>query len=371
VLRVVHSATDPGWTQNDLKLALVHHNQLLQGYYQSQIIRNHSPNTREATKRHLESWFKSQGTSERPLLIWEAMRPMDGRKLIIEYGKTLIQAELANHTIRKYLGNLKNFFQYVIEHPVVHGENGKSKRLIALYGPIEQPVSEYDIPQHTYDACDGPNGVPLDPEKLREFYSIIRKHYLGTNGHVHIRARNYAMIVMAGETGLRADELRHLEIQRDLFFDSKKVQTRFAKSTKGSGKRTRLTLFTPLARDTIRYYLRVHRPQIASGKSGDFLFPSQETAGPIVYNQMMLFLQEMVALANKKGFPIADHFTWHWFRRIFATRFIETFPTDLPTLISLLGHTSLGTVHRYIHHSQAWSDKKIQGVIERIENDEY
>jgi len=194
----------------------------------------------------------------------------------------------------------------------------------------------------------------------------LHDNYPETGG-LHVRARNYTMAILAGESGLRANELRHLEIKKDLFFESKKLQTRYAKAASGSGKRTRLTLFTPLARDTAEFYIRKHRPHLVASSANDFLFPSQEEDKVIGYDSMALFLSEMILLANKKGFPVAGHFSWHWFRRIFATRFIETFPTELPALISLLGHSSLGTVHRYIHHSQAWMDEKIQSVVERVE----
>lgn len=36
----------------------------------------------------------------------------------------------------------------------------------------------------------------------------------------------------------------------------------------------------------------------------------------------------------------------------------------MDVLISLLGHSSLNTVHRYIRHSEAWMDKQMQSVIE-------
>jgi site-specific recombinase XerD len=348
----------------------LHHKQLMDGFFQSHVIRNHSAATIKNNMRFLESWFQTYGSENRPLWSWEAMRPVEGRKRIVEYGKALIQVELANQTIRSYLGTLRSYFEYVLEHPFVFDKSGSPHRLIAYYGPIEQPISEYDIPQHSYDGSDKRLGVPLDPAHLHEFYSILRKHYL-LGSHAHVRARNYTMVVLAGESGLRANELRNLETEKDLFFDSKKIQTRSAKGTNGSGKRSRLTLFTPLARDTSRFYLKTHRPQLVGIGQNSYLFPAQYGGGPISYPQMAQFLAEMVDLANRKGLFIADHFSWHWMRRIFATRFIETFPNELPTLIALMGHSSFGTIHKYIQHSLAWMDRHIQGVVERVEHDGY
>ena len=115
--------------------------------------------------------------------------------------------------------------------------------------------------------------MAFEPSRLYDFYDCLREHYINPDHkrYWHERARNYTMVVLAGETGLRADELAHLEMEHDLFFDSRQLQTRFAKGTNGSGKRARLTIFTPLARDTVRYYLKNHRSHLR-GKESSYLF---------------------------------------------------------------------------------------------------
>lgn len=352
-----------------------HHHEIMDGFFQSHRIRNHSTRTLKKNEMFLKGWFDTHGDGQRPLYTWEAMRPVEGRKRVVAYGKALLDSEITNHTIRSYLGTLRSYFQYVLEHPFVSGnEKNESFRITQLYGSIEQPVSEYDIPQHSHDDSDTRRGIPLDPEKLYDFYAVLKNHYLTTDRLRHVRARNYAMVVLAGESGLRADELSTLEINKDLFFESKKLQTRNAKASRGSGKRTRVTLFTPLARDTIRYYLSQHRPHLGGASETDFLFPSRsklKRSSHIHYSPMAQALRDMVSLANKNGLPVSDHFGWHWFRRIFATRFIERFPNQLSVLMSLMGHSSPSTIHAYIHHSQAWMDTRIQEVMEKVEFDEY
>ncbi len=358
--------------------AFTHHHELLEGFFQSHRIRNHSNRTLMRTQSFLKGWFDNYGDGTRSLYTWEAMKPIEGRKRIVAYGKILLDSEITNHTIRSYLGILRSYFQYVLEHPYVSLEKSGSLNSLktpcqiqALYGPIEQPISEYDIPQHSFDSSETRQGIPLDPEKLYDFYSVIKNHYLTTDQFCHIRARNYSMLVLAGESGLRADELNHLEIKKDLFFESKKLQTRFAKATNGSGKRARITLFTPLARDTIKFYLSQHRPYLFGAKESDFLFPSRSKNQHITYSTMAEVLQELVKIANQNGVPVANHFGWHWLRRIFATRFIEKFPNQLSVLMSLMGHSSPSTIHAYIHHSQAWMDQRIQEVMEKAESIEY
>lgn len=350
--------------------AFAHHRQLLESYLQSHVTRNHSPRTITEVRRMLEGWFEEYGCEARPLYIWEAMEPMLGRQRIVRYGKALIEIQLENSTIRSYLGRLRDFFSYVLEHPVVF-DGELPHRITDLYGSIEQPVSEFDCPQHCYDGEQ--RGIPLDPERLYDFYGILRDKYIlavGNTDTTNIRARNYSIAVIAGESGLRIDEIAHLEISKDLFFESKKLQTRHAKGTQGSGKRSRPALFTPLARDTIQYYLKHHRPKIAGATQSDILFITR-TGKEMTYASLQRILKNMVKCAQDNDFPVMDHFSWHWFRRIFATRFIERFPDRLHVLINLLGHVTPNTVHNYIRHSEAWSDRKMQETLERINTDGY
>ena len=223
------------------------------------------------------------------------------------------------------------------------------------------------MPGYVYDGEKA--GVPLDPERLYEFYGLLRGHYIGGKRHSPARERNYAMAVLAGESGLRVDELIHLEIS-DLFFDSKKLQTRHGKATKGSGKRSRITLFPPLARDTIKFYLSHSRKKLATPSSPPWLFPSK-TGRKLAYSTVQEAIKEMVEVSKGHNFPVLDHLSWHWFRRIFATRFIEACPGKMPVLIELLGHMSPNTVHRYIRHSAAWMDLEIQNTLERCDQWQY
>jgi integrase len=345
-------------------VALQDHRFLLEGYLQSHRIRNHSPKTIARERSFLEGWFASHGSGERPLLTWEAMARITGRKLMTDYGNALIESGVSSDTARAYLGTLSRYFSYVLEHPHVHSASGV-RHILSLYGPLDQPISEYDMPQHVYDGER--LGVPMDPDRLYEFYALLRKQYLGAQGGCRaIRARNYTAAVVAGESGMRADELIHLEISRDLFFEGKKLQTRFAKGTHGSGKRARLTLFPPLARDTVQFYLKEHRPNIRGARQTDFLFPSK-TGRLLAYSSLHEGLAEMLGVVRVGGLNVAPHMSWHWFRRIFATRFIERFPQRLAVLINLLGHMSPNTVHRYIRHSEAWMDGQMQEVLEGTE----
>ena len=336
------------------------HNNLLQRYFDSHRMKNYSPKTISKEKSFLNNWFELHGPGNRSMFTWEAMDSATGRQRIINYSNALIDSEITIKTVRSYLGMLGQYFAYVLEFPYFV-EDGISTRIQNRYSSIAQPVSEFDFPRHVYNGEQ--LGVPFDPERLYELYSITRNKYLANAKYPLIANRNYAMLVIAGESGLRIDEIIHLEVQ-DLFFESKKIQTRHAKGTRGSGKRARTTIFTPFARDTMKYYLKVREELIKGKKSSNLLFPGK--SGKILdYSSAYLALKTIDKIANKEGLPILPHFSWHWMRRIFATRFIERFPHLLSVLIALLGHVTPNTVHCYICHSGAWMDDKILEVLNK------
>jgi len=343
--------------------AHAHHQYMIDEYLKSHRIRNHSERTIKKNRTFLNSWFRDHGSELRPLFIWEAMEPGRGPQRIANYGQYLIEMDISSKTIRNYIGMLQGLFSFVLSRPYIM-QDDRAIRIDELYQRIEQPVSEYEIPVHTYDSED--KGIPIDPERIYDFLGVMREYYLGSGRFPHLNARNYAMTVLATESGLRADELINVDIRRDLFFESKKLQTRRGKGKKGSGKRSRVTLFPPLARDTINYYLKHHRPYIKGANKSTALFISR-TGRSLSYSLIHQVLEKMIKLSNKKGVYIAEHFSAHWFRKIFATRFIERYPDQLETLAMLLGHSGLGTVHTYIRHSSAWKDRKMQEILEKVE----
>ena len=126
---------------------------------------------------------------EAPLLTWQAMEPVVGRKRVTDYANTLIEAGIGSDTVRSYLGTLRRYFSYVLAFPFVG--TAPIRRIQDIYGAIDQPVTEYDMPRHVYNGER--LGVPLDPEKLYSFFWILREHYLGSRGFESVRARNTAV----------------------------------------------------------------------------------------------------------------------------------------------------------------------------------
>jgi site-specific recombinase XerD len=347
------------------------HHAILQGYLDTHTTRNHSNATIELDRCFLTGWFagfmvpdESHPEGERQLLIWEAMEPVVGRQRIIGFSKGLVNAGLKPRTVTSYLGFLRRLFLYVLNYPYIPGDEIQS--IIAKYGPVEQPVSEYDYPVHVLDPEE--EGFVLTGERLAQFYDFVRLEYIGRNQKKFPASRNYTMIVVAGESGLRADEIRHLDAvgpHRDLFYEQNRIQTRFGKGTKGSGKRVRKTIFTPFAQATMRVYEEHIRPAFRNAKTHSALFLT-ESGDRICYQAMWRNLHVIVQQARKAGLDLPPKLSWHNLRMSFATNFMEQHPECPWVLMDMMGHLNPGTLHRYVKHSRSYYDHAIDSIVREL-----
>ncbi|HEY6406545.1 MAG TPA: tyrosine-type recombinase/integrase [Ktedonobacteraceae bacterium] len=347
---------------------LADHHAILQGYLDTHVTRNHSDRTIESERRFLLGWFESfmmpdenHPDEERQLFIWEAMVPVLGRQRIVGFSKGLIDAGLKPRTVQGYLGSLRRLFQYVLDYPYIPAT--QVQPIVSRYGRLEQPVLEYDYPVHVLDQEE--EGFVLTGEQLLQFYDFVRLEYLGHNQKKLPASRDYTMIVVAGESGLRADEIRHLDAlgsHRDLFYEHNCIQTRHGKGSKGSGKRIRKTIFTPFAQDTMRAYEERIRPHFPNAKTNPALFLT-ESGERISYKAMWHNLHVITEEARKAGLEMPPKLSWHSLRKSFATTFMELHPDRPWVLMELLGHLNPSTLHRYVKHSRAYYDRAIEDIV--------
>jgi site-specific recombinase XerD len=356
---------------SSFKQKLADHDAILQDYIDTFLLRNLSDTSIKAVSRFLRGWFEgliipdpSHPNGERQMLVWEAMAPVLGRQHVMAFTKGLVCSGLKSTTIGSYLGYLRRFFQYVLEFPYIPGN--VVQYISTKYNRIEQPVSEYDYPTHVVD--DEPEGYALSLQELVDFYDFIRTVYIPGSQKKFAAARDYSMIVMAGETGLRADELKNLDVEGkhiDLFYEKGRVQTRFGKGTKGSGKRTRKTVFSPLAQATTLYYVESIRPKFINAEKTTALYIS-ERGIRISYSTMWRNLTLIVEEARKEGLALPPKLSWHDLRRSFATNFMEMYPNNSWLLLDMLGHRNPSTLNRYVKHRRAFYDKAVDRVLDDL-----
>lgn len=306
-------------------------------------------------------------SGERQLFIWEAMTPVLGRQRIVEFSKGLIITGLKPRTVTTYLGSLRRLFQYVLEWSYIPGS--EVQPIVFKYGRIEQPVLLYDYPVHAIDRDD--EGFILTGKKLTQFYMFIWENYITHNQKKLTASRDYTMILLAGESGLRADEIRNLDAlgpHRDLFYEEGYVQTRFGKGVKGSGKRVRKTDFTQLAQETMRVYEAHIRLKFPNAKTNPALWLT-ESGERISYKTMWRSLHVIASEAKKAGLNLPPNFGWHSLRKSFATNYMEQHPSKAWELMHKMGHLNLSTLHRYVKFSRDYFDQATDRIVSEMMSD--
>jgi integrase len=221
------------------------HHAILEGFLTTLITRNYSTRTRQSERSFLYGWFAGQAIRDRTypeghrqLLLWEAMRPVVGRQLIVSFSKELVLSGLRPRTVNGYLGSLRRLFGYVLEYPHIPVADEDLHRgvqpqaIVRKYGPLEQPVLEFDYPAHVLD--EEAEGFALTGDALMDFYDFIRLDYVPNHQKKLSASRDYSMVVLAAESGLRADEIRNLDVKgahRDVFYERSRIQTRHGKES--------------------------------------------------------------------------------------------------------------------------------------------
>lgn len=215
---------------------------------------------------------------------------------------------------------------------------------------------EYDYPRHVFDSDWAGNFLP--EAQLQELYRFIHDVYVNRNQKVLVAWRDYAMVVLAGESGLRAREFCAVDAlgpQRDLFYDKGRIRTRGGKGHNGSGPLVRTTVLTPFAQQVIQAYEQQVRPHFRNAAANPALFLS-ECGTRMVYSTAYQALKGIVHAARQHGLNLPENLSWHDFRRSFATNFNERQPAEIAVLMQLMGHRNPSTLHRYVKVSQRHTD---------------
>jgi integrase len=331
------------------------HAQILQNYFDSLTIQRLSPKTIDFTRWFIPRWFEENGVvtddRRRPLYVWEAMKPLEGRKRIKDFllslsmpgedGLPVLQAT----TVRAYANRLQRLFASIVDFPYIDGFSTISSK----YGPIENPFTGVQTPIHSGDLLRSERFF-LTPGQILEALIFLREVYPRLIHRTLTAARLYTIVVLITETGMRSAEILNVDAlgeQRDIFYDRKIIQTRFGKGHNSSGPLTRLIPLTRPAEITLNEYERRVRPHFKNHAENSALFLSS-VGDRLSYNAMQSAFTTFVASARKHGINLPEKLTIHDLRASFATNYLEEHPDRFWRLMELLGHISPSSTCLYI-----------------------
>jgi len=145
-----------------------------------------------------------------------------------------------------------------------------------------------------------------------------------------MRERNYAILILLFDTGIRLSELTGLTLS-SVFLDEGYIRVR------GKGAKERLIPLGQAARRALRRYIREVRGEAQT----DVLFLTRDRK-PLKNSGVQSLLKRIGKAAGVKGVSP------HKFRHTFAKEYLLN-GGDLESLRRMLGHTSLEMARRYIH----------------------
>lgn len=331
------------------------HAQILQNYFDSLTIRRLSPRTIDASRWFIERWFDQNGVlaggHHRPLYVWEAMKPLEGRNRIKEFllrlstpgedGLPVLEAS----TVRAYANQLQRLFDSIIEFPCIDGFQPISSK----YGPIENPFTGVEVPIHSRDHLRSERFF-LTPAQILELLIFLREVYPTLTHRTLTAARLYTIVLLITETGMRSIEILNLDAigeNRDIFYDRKVIQTRFGKGCNSSGPLTRLIPLTQPAEVTLKEYEARVRPYFKNSAENSALFLSSN-GSQLSYASLSKGFSDFVASARTHGVDLPEKLTIHDLRASFATNYLEEDRGTFWHLMEILGHISPSSTCLYI-----------------------
>lgn len=323
----------------------LHHQLALKAYQQSFNARNLTPNYCKTQLNRLADVFNTLTIADptlpsirRAIDTFDLTNPRQASRIREETGLafTLQTRQIA------CLKAIDRYCRFLQANPTLHAPGQAPLYLPEIYGPLESPVNCYTLPRQS----------PKRPPAINYLSQSEYRHWLrfvweqispGLSHWQTLKAcQLYLLCVLAGELGLRLQELLGLEMGHFRLEDNLCLVVA-GKGSKGSGHRRREVPVSALAKaslqDFIKQYPRPAKAPLFQNNQGQRL--SKNTA-----HHWMRALTESISQA---GLPIVlqKRFGWHSFRRTYATLFLEQggHPYDLKRNA---GWSYLSTLSHYL-----------------------
>jgi site-specific recombinase XerD len=179
--------------------------------------------------------------------------------------------------------------------------------------------------------------LPKVPQKMLHIMAPgqVEKLLATVDRHTVLGARNYLIILLLYDCGLRVSELIRIKLE-ELDIGSGLIRVM------GKGQKERLVPVSGVTRKEIIRYLAHARPHVCEAES-PYLFAMPD-GEPISANGVEQFLRRLAGKAGLAGIRCYPHA----FRHTFATQFLAN-GGNVFALKNIMGHSSLETTLKYTH----------------------
>ncbi len=268
------------------------------------------------------------------------------------------ERDFSPYTIRNYLGDVREFVNFLIERGVKSLEDVNRKVMreylasLLERGRTRRSVArKLSALRRFYRFLKEKKGISADlvfslfmPKRERALPSFLNEREISLllsapDISTPLGLRDRALLELLYAAGLRVSEIRGLDIE-DVNLARREVLVR------GKGKKERWALFGEPAARALREYLERGRPLLVGGREERALFVSRRGE-----RLSVRAIQEIVRKHARKG-GLEKRVWTHLIRHTFATHMLRR-GADLRAVQELLGHSSLATTQIYTHVAPA------------------
>ncbi len=299
----------------------LHHELALASYRDSFELRKLTGRHRDNTFRRLDDVFKMVQIADpdypsilRPIDTIDLFNPLQASRVIQS-----CKRDLPDEKRQKSCFNaIKYYCKFLQACPVIDLPGQKPLILSEVYGHINNPITRYSLPPDT--RTKPLNFNYLTRPEYREWLKFTARRAEASEGTplFYKDCQLHLMSVLAGQTGMRLQELVGLDLEHINFADSIILVTK-GKRKGGGDYRKREVPLSKLAEITLRNFLAI--------------FP-RNPKNPLLQNQVGQrlskntasgWMKALVQEVKEAELPIYldKGFGWHGFRRTFARLFIE------------------------------------------------
>jgi integrase len=336
------------------KERLEDHNRKIEEYLQNCLFRGcNLETTVRSSKAVLSRLFNrlqiddlNHPLGRRQILFWEFLDPQLGSSRLGLLIAILLEDDLAHGTRRKYMTELRCFFDYVLAKPNIPGtsEDTFGKK----YGPIALSFTKYDLPKHAQDRPSKPR-YAISIGLRDDLYEFLRTDYIPNHKLPHLGAQDYTAIVLQAEIGARVSELLGIRSggeSCDLNWVTGRVRL-FGKAKAFSGKRIRSVPLTAFSTEVLRVFEKIFKPMFPRSVATEYLFLN-ESGHRLTDKQFFRNFRNIIELARNSGVLVPEDLRPHDLRRTCATNQLKENPLEYRTVLRKLGHTYPSSAAPYI-----------------------
>ncbi len=270
-----------------------------------------------------------------------------------------VERGYSEHTLLNYMNDIDEFIEYLSKNKfkgmcnctvniarfyLMYLNDQKFKatsvarKLSSLRGLYRFMVSEGHVKMNIFNEVSSPKKGKMLPKQL--YVDEIEAMFDSIDCKTVIGMRNYCLLEMLYDTGMRVSEICNLELSNvDFSLHYIKVF--------GKGKKERIVPMIDPLESAIRDYLAFSRSILitkAQVRSNNFFL--NHRGGPLTPRGVRVILDEITSNTSDK---IKVH--PHMIRHSFATHLLNG-GADLRSVQSLLGHVNLSTTQIYTHISK-------------------